>query len=169
MNKQGRRHFLGGSASAAVAAIAGCAPATTVSAQSCRSHYDRNPKLVKVIIRAWQDPAFKEQLLTFPATVAAPSWQQVSPANRAMMVNRTFGALQQAQISQVEFDGQPMTLGQYPPTGAAKSPVVLTASQYSAAPYVPAPNELLFVLPDAVAPPSSVNAEKAMCIHPFGM
>lgn len=179
MSKQGRRHFLGGSAAAAVTAMTGCGPQATpqamAAAPACGSVYGPDPNLANAIVMAWTDPVFKAKLLTFPEANLTPSWTPTPMNSHTMMVNHTFAAFQQAHISQVNVRNPgatvPVTtsLAQYPPAGGAKSPVVLTDAQFNAHTFSPGMNELLFVLPDPVTTPTSANAVKAMCVRPFGM
>ncbi len=69
-----------------------------------------------------EDPAFKKQLLTFPEADLMPSWPA---ANHAMMVNRTFTAMQTGRglagrMFPIRAERLLLTtsLAQYPPAGA---------------------------------------------------
>jgi len=104
------------------------------------------PELIGVIVRAWQDPEFRNTLLSYPDDA---SWEEGAPPDYEK-TNSAFGVVGL----------------NYP------NPVVITASQYRLGYKKAKDSDTIFVLPD---PPnenskfSDEEAEAQMIGHVFGM
>src|ERR1700760_1589908 len=175
MSQNGRREFLT-SAAAVAAALAACAKQGV--AQPCATMYDEHDIVPKVAPFVHVD-AFRNQLITFPATITPTMANLTQP-----LVGNTLAALAGKGITTVTVArGTNVPLGTYnliplggtpgnPPSGR-RSPVVLSLDQYMAGTFIPDWTKILmFVIPDkpASGPPISPGAaSSAMCGHPFGM
>jgi hypothetical protein len=127
MTDSDRRRLLKKGTIAALGAIAGAAApmmATEVAAAAVDCPSPPYPEiLAQVIAKAWQDGAFRENLLTFGEAAIKPEWKGDRDYSRAQK-----------------------TLGLYGVHLA--SPVVLTEAQYRAG-YTKVDNEIVFVMPNS--------------------
>jgi hypothetical protein len=99
--------------------------------------YHPNVNLVAAIIRAWTDPDFRDQLLTYPGVVpAATGWKPAGTPTAAHYA-RVEAALEQMGVS-------------------LNKPVVLTVAQHAHGYMKGDDSEVVFVLPD---PPPYVGGK----------
>jgi hypothetical protein len=174
MSQNGRREFLT-SAAAVAAALAAC---TAPAQPACATMYDEHDIVPKVAPYV-HDTAFRNQLITFPATITPTMANLTQP-----LVANTLAALAGKGITTVTVTrGTNVPLGTYnliplgttPAPPFQRSPVVLSLAQYMANPatFIPDWNKiLLFVIPDRLHGGHAITTAEAssgMCIHPFGM
>lgn len=109
--------------------------------------YHPNYNLALAIVRAWNEPGYKDRLLTFPQQ---PFNRTTRPTDADYQ--RTSQALQEVDI-------------------ALDKPVVLTFKQYDAVGYQKVEDEVVFVLPDPLKKQEFAmpTAEIAMIVTPLGM
>jgi hypothetical protein len=183
MSQNGRREFLT-SAAAVAAALAACtAPARRAQAQHCGSIYDEQG-IVPKVGRFVSDSTFRNQLITFPATIT-PTMANLTNN----LVDNTFNALNDKHLTSVTVKSPPnpslpsgLPSGTYNliPSGTTPGPgnrwpVVLSVQQQQAGSFNPDWSKvLLFVIPDPKDPgghdiTTEAQAHSAVCIHPFGM
>jgi hypothetical protein len=178
MSQNGRREFLT-SAAAVAAALAACTAPAPGTGATCVTMYDEHDIVPKVAPYV-HDTAFRNQLITFPATITPTMANLTQP-----LVDNTLAALARPGIGITTVTvarGTEVPLGTYklirlgttPAPPFQRSPVVLSLAQYMANTFNPDWTKILmFVIPDPLGPGGSPispgDATSAMCAHPFGM